>query len=273
MKNRILIVFLLFLSTRSMAQQSLSFAIVPQQSATQLAKLWTPIIEELSEKSGLNIYFATAPDIPTFEKRLAEGKYDIAYMNPYHYVVYNKSIGYKALAKARDKQIKGIIVVPKSSQVMRLSDLQNSSLAFPAPAAFAATILTQAGLSARKIAFTPHYVSSHDSVYRSVAKGIFPAGGGIVRTFNKIAPEIRSQLRVLWTSKGYTPHAIAAHPRVKPHNARKLQQALVTMDQYPAGKQLLEKIRIKGFENAVNSDWNDIRALQLQQLSENKSEP
>lgn len=273
MENRILIAILLFFSAQCLAQQSLSFGIVPQQSASQLAKLWTPIIEELSEKSAIAIHFETAPDIPTFEKRLAAGQYDIAYMNPYHYVVFHQSVGYQALVKARDNRIKGIIVVPKNSIINSLNDLKNSPLAFPAPSSFAATILTQAGLSARKIAFTPHYVSSHDSVYRSVAKGIFPAGGGIVRTFNKIAPEIRSQLRVLWTSKGYTPHAIASHPRISSEVSRKLQQALVTMERYPAGKQLLERISIKGFENTQSSDWNDIRALQLQQLSKNKSEP
>jgi len=272
MKNRIMFMFLLFISAQCLAQQSLSFAIVPQQSASRLAKLWTPIIEELSEKSGLNISFATAPDIPAFEKRLAAGEYDIAYMNPYHYVVYNKSIGYQAAAKARDKRIKGIIVVPKNNNIKQLSDLQNRTLAFPAPAAFAASILTQADLSAQQVTFTPQYVSSHDSVYRSVAKGIYPAGGGVVRTFKNVAPEIRNQLRILWTTKGYTPHAIAAHPRVSSADLQKLQQALLTMEQYAAGKQLLESIKIKGFENAVDSDWNDIRALQLQQLSEKKSE-
>ena len=84
-------------------------------------------------------------------------------------------------------------------------------MAFPAPTAFAATILTQADLAANQVSFTPSYVSSHDSVYRSVAKGIYPAGGGVVRTFNNVAEEVRKQLRILWITKGYTPHAIAIH--------------------------------------------------------------
>ncbi|WP_415230392.1 phosphate/phosphite/phosphonate ABC transporter substrate-binding protein [Psychromonas sp.] len=261
------LIALLFVSWQCMAEKSLSFAIVPQQSASTLAKLWTPIAERLSEQSGLDIHFVTAGDIPTFEKRLAAGEYDIAYMNPYHYVVFNKLTGYQSIAKERDKQIKGIMVVPKNSEISRLTDLQNSVLAFPAPAAFAATILTQADLAAQKVSFTPTYVSSHDSVYRSVAKGIFPAGGGVLRTFNNVAPQIREQLRILWTTKGYTPHAIAVHPRVTIEDTLKVQRALLNMEQDAAGKQLLKSININGFENGVDADWNDIRALQLQQLS------
>ena len=62
---------------------TLSIGIVPQQNATKLARLWTPICNYLSQQTGHRFVFKTAKDIPTFEKRLAAGEYDIAYMNPY----------------------------------------------------------------------------------------------------------------------------------------------------------------------------------------------
>lgn len=244
----------------------LTFAVVPQQSASKLAKLWSPIIDDISLKSGVKIKFTTAPDIPTFEKRLSEGLYDIAYMNPYHYVIFNQSPGYQAIAKARDKRIKGIIVVAKESPITKFSDLNkrdNKSLAFPAPAAFAATILTQSDLKKNKVEFIPQYVSSHDSVYRTVAKGIYPAGGGVLRTFNNVDPKIKAQLRILSTTKGYTPHAIAAHPRVSKAQSSSIQKALASMEQREEGKALLNKIKIKGFEKAKDKDWNDIRKLDI----------
>lgn len=246
-----------------MAQTTLTFGVVPQQSASKLAKLWTPIFKELTLKSGINIKFETAPDIPTFEKRLSQGKYDIAYMNPYHYVIFNQSPGYQALAKARAKRIKGIIVIAKDAAINSFSDLQNSTLAFPAPAAFAATMLTQADLKNNDITFESAYVSSHDSVYRTVAKGIYPAGGGVLRTFNNVDPSIKAQLKILSITKSYTPHAIAAHSRVTPEQIKKIQQALITMEESETGKKLLNSIKIKGFEKAVDADWNDIRKLNL----------
>lgn len=81
-------------------------------------------------------------------------------MNPYHFTVFNQSLGYIAVVK-------------------------------------------------------PKYVSSHDSVYLNVAKGLFPAGGGVKRTFNNIPKETRKQFKVLWTTDPYTLHAIAARPDIE----------------------------------------------------------
>ncbi|MFT7672206.1 MAG: ABC-type phosphate/phosphonate transport system substrate-binding protein [Gammaproteobacteria bacterium] len=41
---------------------------------------------------GFKVNFKTAPNIPTFKKRLAAGEYGFAYMNPYHYTVFNQSM-------------------------------------------------------------------------------------------------------------------------------------------------------------------------------------
>lgn len=262
MRKFIFSLLLVFNSTYLNAEP-LTFAVVPQQSPTKLAKLWQPIIEKISQQTGLSIKFATAPNIPTFEKRLAQGKYDIAYMNPYHFVVFNQSLGYQAIAKAKNKRIKGIIVVAKKSPITQLSELNNATLAFPAPAAFAASILTQSELSQHQVKFTAKYVSSHDSVYLTVAKGIYPAGGGILRTFNNVSADIKAKLRVLHTTPGYTPHAIAVHPRINAQRTEKIQQALINLTDDEQGERLINNINIKGFQGAVNKDWDDVRNLNL----------
>jgi phosphonate transport system substrate-binding protein len=171
--------------------ESLSFGVVPQQSASKLAKNWAPVFEYLGRQTGTKIRFRTARDIPEFERRLAAGDYDLAYMNPYHYTVFSRSPGYRAFAKAEGKRIEGILVVRKDSPVADPHGLANETIAFPAPAAFAASVLTRAHLVREGIPFVPKYVASHDSVYRTVAKGLYAAGGGVVRTFNSVEPEIR----------------------------------------------------------------------------------
>jgi len=243
--------------------QSLTFGIVPQQSASKLARLWSPILRKLSQKSGYQLIFKTAPNIPIFEQRLAEGQYDIAYMNPYHFTLYGQKPGYKAFAKAKNHHIRGIIVIRADSPINQIEQLNNTTLAFPAPAAFAASVLTRTHLMAQQIQFIPKYVSSHDSVYRTVAKGLYPAGGGIIRTFNNIEPGIRQQLKIFWTSQGYTPHAFAAHPRLPNDVIVKLQSAMTHFAQSPDQQFLLNKINLSGFAPALSSDWDDVRALNI----------
>jgi len=249
-------------------KQVYTFAIVPQQSASKMAKLWTPVLNYINQQTGLDVQFKTAKDIPTFEQRLSEGEYDFAYMNPYHFTVFNQTPGYQAVARARDKKIKGILVVRKDSPIQSIQELNNMTLAFPAPAAFAASILPRAELSGIGNTYQARYVSSHDSVYRAVAKGIYPAGGGVMRTFNNVSPDVRDQLKILWTTKGFTPHAIASHPDVPAEVSILLQSALVAMEQSEEGQQLLENIKIKGFETAKNEDWDDVRTLRIDLLTD-----
>lgn len=256
----------LALHASSAAAQNLRVGIVPQQAAPELARLWLPLLEYVQQRSGVSLVFETAKDIPTFEKRLAAGEYDLAYMNPYHYVVFHAAPGYQAFAREKGVRIQGLIVVKKDSTLAKLEDLAGKTVAFPAPAAFAATILPLSHLKERGVAVTPSFTSSHDSVYLGVARGFFPAGGGIGRTFENAKPEVREQLRVLWTTPQYTPHALAAHPRVPRQSLARVQAAMLAMDSDPKGRDLLARLNFKGFETGRDADWNDIRKLGIRTL-------
>ena len=250
-------------ATLTHAAQTFSFGIVPQSNGSKLSKLWSPILQYLENNTDLELRFATARNISTFEKRVKSGKYDIVYMNPYHYTLFHDAQGYNAFAKAKKKKLKGIMVVLKDSPYQSLKDLDNSELAFPSNA-FAANLVPRAVLSKSNLSFTSKYVSSHDSVYRNIARGRYPAGGGVMRTFKNTSPEYRSKLKILWKSDGYTPHAFAAHPRVPQAIVDKVQKALLKMEQDPRGKALLKKIRLKGIEKGFDREWDDVRALNIQ---------
>lgn len=246
--------------------ETLSFGVVPQQAPSKLARLWTPILAEVSKRTGKRLVFRTAPSIPEFERRLARGEYDLAYMNPYHFTVFNRAPAYVALARQKGKRIRGIIVVRRDSPIRGLEDLRDATLAFPAPAAFAASVLPRAQLRESGIDITARYVSSHDSVYRGVAKGLMPAGGGIERTFNNVSEDVRKQLRVLWRTRDYTPHAIAAHPRLSMDSRKAITDALTSLGNDPEGQALLSTIGFSGIEPARDEDWDDVRALGIELL-------
>lgn len=258
----------LYISVTALAndEQVYSFGIVPQQSAKQLAQNWTPLITHLSKVSGVKLRFATAKDIPTFEARLQEGAYDLAYMNPYHYTVFHQSPGYEAFARQADKRITGLLVVPKDSPFQSIKQLQGSTIAFPSPAAFAASVLPRSKLRQEGIEFTPQYVASHDSVYITVSKGLFPAGGGIERTLRNTTPDVQDSLRILWNTPDYTPHAFASHPRVPTEVRQKIAAAMLNTHEDPLGQAALAAINFKAIQPAKDEDWNDIRQLNIDLL-------
>jgi len=239
----------------------LLFGVVPQQSATVLAKRWTPFIDTLAKQAGLDIRFVTAKDIPTFEQCLANGAYDIAYMNPYHYVVYSDDPGYQAFAMQTGRKLRGIIVVRADSKLNSLDELGGQNIAFPSPAAFGASVLNQGEMQRKQIKFTPKYVKSHDSVYRSVAAGIFPAGGGVLRTFGNTDETLRNQLRIIHRTGEYTPHAFAFAPHIDQSIRLSIEQAIVSVG--AREKDILKTIGFLGIESAGDEQWNDVRSLNL----------
>jgi len=243
------------------AGTTISFGIVPQQSATRLAQVWVPLLNYLGKRTNITIRFATAKDIPTFEECLAKGAYDVAYMNPYHYTTFSRTAGYRAFARQKNKKLKGLIVVRKSDSATNLKDLNGSKIAFPSPAAFGASVIPRAELRAKGVSFTPVYVRSHDSVYRAVSAGIMRAGGGVGRTFGNMPPEIRSKLKVIYRTLGYTPHAFATHPSLAKTAANAIASTLTQLDR--TEPQLLKPLGMKAIQLASDSDWDDIRALGL----------
>lgn len=61
--------------TPANADKIYNFAVVPQQSASQLAQTWPPVLAWLSQHAGIQLRFVTPPDIPSFEKSLATADY------------------------------------------------------------------------------------------------------------------------------------------------------------------------------------------------------
>lgn len=246
----------------SMAEPTIEFGIVPQQPVAKVAQLWGPFVQYIASRSGVNIRFRTAKDIPTFETEMSAGVYDVVYCNPYQYVVHQRRVGFNAFAKEKGRKLTGIIVVQKGRDLKTLADLRNTTLVFPAPNAFASSMIPRAILKSRGIVFDSKYVNNHESVYRAVAEGHYPAGGGISATFNELSPIVRSKLEIFWTSDGYTPHAFAAHPRVPKDIIEKLKSVMVQMAHDPRGAVILERLSMTGFEVASDAQWNDVRAIE-----------
>lgn len=241
------------------AEKVYSFGVVPQQSATRLAEVWVPFLDKLGEKAGFKLKFTTAKDIPTFEACLAAQAYDFAYMNPYHFVVVHETAGYQAFAHEAGRKLRGILVTQADSAIQELSDLNNQEVAFPSPAAFGASVIPRAELTKQGVSFTPRYVKSHDSVYRAVALGLVPAGGGVQRTFGNIPEELRARLRVFYRTDEYTPHAFAAAPGVPANVRANISIAMREM----SDQQVLAPLGMSGFTAADSDAWDDVRALGL----------
>ena len=152
----------------------------------------------------------------------------------------------------------------KDSPITEVKELDGLVVAFPAPASFAATVLPLAALRSKNITVRPKYVNSHDSVYLTVARGLCPAGGGVMSTFNSAPDEVGKELRVLWKTERYTSHAFAARRGLAAGVVVKVLKAMQEMGSDAQAKSTLDNLDFSGFEKAKDQDWDDVRALRIE---------
>lgn len=263
-----LLVLLLLANFHSSAQsndQAYQVGVVPQFDARRTVAIWSPILEILEKETGIKYELIIAKDIPTFEKALFAGKYHLAYMNPYHFLVASKKQGYIPLVKDTSKQLSGIIVVRKDSPIKKLEELNNLTIAYPAPNALGASLMPRAILANEyKIKTRPSFVKSHDSVYLNVVTGMASAGGGVMKTLNSQPEEIKANLRVLFTTSKVAPHPIAVHPKVAQGDFNKIKKAFNVMAQSKEGGLLLSRIPMKKAGEAFVEDYLPLQSLGLE---------
>ncbi len=252
-----LFIFLMVLISFSHAK-SLVFGVVPQQSPQKMYKTWSPIVKYLSKETGLQITFKTENSIPKFEKELYAGKYDIAYSSPYHYILAHEKTGHDAVVRF-DKMIVGILVAKKQSEINSLDDVIDKQFLFPAPMAFAATILTKYEVLNKKNYSIEQsrkfkYVNSHDSVYLGVQRGIGDIGGGIVRTFNKFKE--KENLKIIYKTDKYPSHPISISSSLDKKDFEKIKTALLKMP-----KKLSQAVNPKPLKQTSDAEYDVVKQL------------
>ena len=251
---------LLLVASYALATQ-ITLGVVPQQSPLKLAKKWSSITKYLEKETGLEVIFKTEKSIPAFESKLYAGAYDISYMNPYHFIVANKNQSYEAFIRAK-KNIVGILLAKEQEVAFNVKNLENKTFLFPAPNAFAATLLPKFELK-KRFGFDIDkqarviYVNSHDSVYKGISREIGYLGGGIIRTYNNFKDKNdKDNISIVYKTQPYPSHPIAYHPRVNKNDILKIQQAFLNMP-----LELSKILSIKKFRITQNSEYDIIKNI------------
>lgn len=240
--------------------------VVPMLTASQTYTSWAPILEHVGKTTGVCFKLIVPTSIPQFEIDLGSGKPDFVFMNPYHMAMKWRNQKYIPLV-ASSVPIYGVLIVKKDSKYLTLQDLNNSKVAFPAPNAFAASLLIRSMLAYDKIQFEAIYVKTHSNVYRSVARGELAAGGGIQSTLWSEPPELRDELRVLAETKRYTAHPFSANSRIPEIVQKRVQSAFLDLANTSEGAELLSRIQmIKPISVTYSTNYQSLEELKLEKF-------
>ncbi len=246
------------------ADDAYTVGIVPQFDSRQLFSVWRPILDAVSERTGLRFRIRGAPSIPEFEKEFLKGAFDFAYMNPYHMLLAHNQQHYIPLVRDHSSPLYGILVVQNDSPINHVQELEGKTVVFPAPNALAASLLMRAELTdLHGVNIQPRYVKTHSSVYLNVALGEAPAGGGVNNTWHQQPQQIRDGLRILYETRRVPPHPFVTHPRIPEEIQQKIKRALLDIGHSEEGGALLAKVPIPKIGPASLEDYHLLGDLGL----------
>ncbi len=247
--------FLLFLGIVSLAARAaclgdtqatktFSFDVVPQYTASKIYSTWAPVLQRVGKEAGLCFDLRVSANIPDFEQVLLKGDAQFAFVNPYHAVLAFQKKKYAPLLADGHELLTGILVIRKDSGIASIDALKGKSVAFPAPNAFAASLLIRAELARKQVDIQPVFVKNHSNVYRAVIAADMKAGGGVNNTLSSEPPEIQDKLMVLYETQAYSPHPVVTHPSIPPEARAKFLKAMLSLTQDAEGQKLLDGINI-----------------------------
>jgi len=241
--------------------------IVPQFETRRLHQIWQPILNYLFQETGHKLILRGSPTIPDFETEFMQGKFDFAYMNPYHIMLANQIQGYLPLVRDRGRTLYGVLVVRKDSNINSVKELAGKTLAFPAPNALGASLQIRQEITDKfRIKINPIYVKTHDSVYLSVLLGEAAAGGGVQKTLDLQIDHYRAALKIIHRTEDVVPHPFSAHPRVPLNVQEDIKLALLKLGQSDSGAALLAKIPMKQIGPTQMGDYLPLKALGLERF-------
>lgn len=254
----------ILLPSLSGAETVYKFGVVPQFEPRKLAAIWSPILTELEKRTGFKLEMVGAPRIPEFESEFQVGRYDFAYMNPYHAVVAQSKQKYEPLVRDGAEKLFGVLVVAKDGPIQDVFALSGKTVAFPAPNSFGASLLMRAELDRRRIKFQPLWSQTHTSAYLNVALGKADAAGGIMATLKQQPQSVQDKLQIVFESTRAEPHPVMVHPRVPAADREKLRQAFIDMGSTPEGAAMLALVPMRQPVSASFEDYKPLLRLGLE---------
>ena len=264
---RALILALLFTWAPAAWSQSYSFGVVPQRSVLLTAKYWNPILAYIGRKSGVTLEFATRKSAQEYSTAESRGEFDFVFNN-HIFAPSHAAAAYQVIARAAGKPLHGQIVVPETSSLRTLGDLEGREVGFPSKNGFVGYALPMAALIQAKVSVKPVFGGNQEGILAQLRSGAIPAAGINSRVLQEYAGREHFAYRALWTSEPFLDIPVAAHPRVPAQTTQAVRRALIGMAHDPEGLVILESCAAVigqeppfGFEPAQNAEYENQRQV------------
>ena len=246
------------------AQEAYTLGVFPFLPPLRLEQLYGPFGGVISGAIGRPVEFRTKATFEKFTVEIENQTYDVAYMQPFDYVLTGSKNNYQALTRF-DEKLTAIIVVPEDSAIQNIKNLTGKTLAMP-PVASAVSRLAVAEfqqmkmLDDRDLQMTHH--RTHSGCLQAVLIGSADACITNIVPFKAFLATSKQSFRTVYETAAIPMSTFAVHTRLPKADREKIRTAFISLKDTPQGQKLLAASgRKSGMIAADDKDYDVVRKM------------
>ena len=230
--------------TASAEETVYRFSPVNQYDINLTAAYWNPIIQYVSEKSGVKLSLKIGRTSADTTSYVLAKEVEFVFSN-HLFSPEREKLGWRVFGRRNTPAIQGQIVVPADSQVTSLAQLKEQSVGFPGPEAFIAYKVPYAHLLNQNISVNVVFGGNMNGALAQLFAGKVQAVGGNSQLIDAYANREKKSFRVLWTSEPYHDLALMASSKVSDATMKAVATAFFNMKNDPKGREILHEAAAK----------------------------
>jgi phosphonate transport system substrate-binding protein len=232
---------------------------VTYQDAGTPSERYKPLLEMLAKELKRPVRIKTVSRYSEFDKDLAAGRYELAFIHPAHVGLQAVQRGnYHGIATAKGfTSYRASIMVSKESKLRSIEDLRGKKIGVPSIESITTAMFT-AHLQENKFASPEKFYQAtryQDAVPFMIEHGFVEAG---VTGSGKVAKSWADKGgRILGETPGVPIKQFLVSDKIDVATRQRIQTLLLTLSDTPTGKHALEKVGIPGFVPWDNKVMNE----------------
>ncbi len=241
---------------------------IPDESPSEIMRIYTPFAEYLSKELGMKVQFVPVVDYAATVEGLAARKLDLVWYGGFTSVQAVRRTNGQAtrlVMRKEDAEFKSVFITRKDGAIKSLADLKGKTFAFGSVGSTSGHLmpryfLLKNGIDPdRDFAQKPAFSGAHDATALWVESGKVDAGALNFLVWDKLVEQKKIDLgkvTVFWTTPPYVDYVWTARGDVDPGLREKITAAFLKLKyDNPADRRLLDLHRTKGYVRANDEDW------------------
>lgn len=251
--------------------KTLLIGLIPEQNIFKQIDRYEPLTEYLSQKTGIQIKLIVLTGYGNIIDNFVSTSLDGAFFGSFTYALAHARLGIEGLARPESLDGKstyhGVILARKDSGIETIGDMREKRFAFvdkgtTAGYLFPMRYFKEHGIGDYKDYFKEvYFTGTHEDVIADVLNKKADIGAAKNTIYERLAEDdssIKEDLVILETSPEVPENCLAVRKDIDDSIKVKLKEALLNMDDDPAGKEILKKFGANKFIETRHADYESV---------------